>query len=215
MRQKSEDWWEKKLGIHTSGKTDRFIKEACNPYEPTDYEILERLAESGYITQANHFLDYGCGLGRSLFFMTARTGCRSTGIEYDKVLCEQAVQNIENSKLPPQYKKSIRCICADARGYQLHDEDRIYFFNPFAEDVLRIVLEKIQMSYYENPRHICLFFYYPYADQIAALMTAEGLSFVDEIDCTDLYKEYDPRERIIIFETRDDPLSPPKWGQAR
>ncbi len=200
MRQKSEEWWEKKLGIRTSEKTDRFLQEACNPYEPTDYEILDRLAGSGYITEANHFLDYGCGLGRSLVFMTSRTGCRSTGIEYDKILCDQAVQNIENSKLSAQYKKGIRLVCADARGYQIEDEDRIYFFNPFSEDVLRIVLEKIRNSYYNNPRHICLFFYYPYADQIAALMTAEGLSFVDEIVCTDLYKEYDPRERIMIFE---------------
>lgn len=200
MRQKSEEWWEKKLGIRTSEKTDRFLQEACNPYEPTDYEILDRLAGSGYITEANHFLDYGCGLGRSLVFMTSRTGCRSTGIEYDKILCDQAVQNIENSKLSAQYKKGIRLVCADARGYQIEDEDRIYFFNPFSEDVLRIVLEKIRNSYYDNPRHICLFYYYPYADQIAALMTVESLSFVDEIDCTDLYKEYDPRERIMIFE---------------
>ena len=69
MNQRSEKWWEKKLGVSTSGKTDNYIEESCNPYEPTEYCILERLAQSGYITSDNHFLDYGCGLGRSLFFI--------------------------------------------------------------------------------------------------------------------------------------------------
>ena len=31
-------------------------------------------------------------------------------------------------------------------------------------------------------------------------MTAEGLSFVDEIDCTDLFPEEDDRNRIMIFD---------------
>ena len=36
--------------------------------------------------------------------------------------------------------------------------------------------------------------------EVAALMTADGLQFVDEIDCTELYENYDRRERILIFE---------------
>ena len=71
MSQKTEQWWEKKLGIETAEHIDRFFEEACNPYEPTDYCILEKLVKSGYITSGSHFLDYGCGLGRSLFFMVS------------------------------------------------------------------------------------------------------------------------------------------------
>lgn len=36
--------------------------------------------------------------------------------------------------------------------------------------------------------------------EVAALMTADGLQFVDEIDCTELYENYDRRERILVFE---------------
>ena len=40
MDQRAEKWWEKKLGVSTSGKTDNFMEESCNPYEPTEYCIL-------------------------------------------------------------------------------------------------------------------------------------------------------------------------------
>ena len=200
MNQRSEKWWEKKLGVSTSGKTDNYIEESCNPYEPTEYCILERLAQSGYITSDNHFFDYGCGLGRSLFFMASQVGCRASGIEYDYELCEAAIKNLGRSKLSEQYKKSICIVCADARTYHVLDEDRFYFFNPFAGEILQIVIGRIRQSYYEHPRQIYLFFYYPYDDAAAALLTAGDLSFVDEIDCTDLFDVYDRHEKILVFE---------------
>ena len=201
MNSMSEQWWEKKLNIRTAGKTDHFIEEACNPYEPTDYCILEALTDSGYISSESHVLDYGCGKGRTAIFLSFRTGCRATGVEYDQELYEDAVKNLEQSKLPAQYKKGIRFVCADARNYQVLDENCFYFFNPFAEEVLRAVLGKILQSYYENPRQMYLFFYYPFEAEAAALITADGLQFVDEIDCTELYEHYDRRERILVFET--------------
>ena len=200
MSSMSEQWWEKKLNIKTSGKSDRFIEEACNPYEPTDYRILEALADSGYIGRDSHVLDYGCGLGRAAIFLSARTGCRATGIEFDEELCKAAVENLEAARIPEAYKEGIRFVCTDARNYHVRDEDCFYFFNPFAEEVLRAVLGQIRRSFFEDPRQIYLFFYYPYDAEVAALMTTDGLQFVDEIDCTELYESYDRRERILVFE---------------
>lgn len=196
----SEQWWEKKLNIRTRGKIDHFIAEDCNPYEPTDYRILQTLEESGYITADSHVLDYGCGLGRSVLFLSARTGCRATGIEFDRELYEGAVRNLEQARIPAAYKKGIRFVCADARKYKVQDENCFYFFNPFADEVLRIVIGKIRESYYENPRQMYLFFYYPFDGEVSILMTEDGLQFVDEIDCTDYYLLYDRHERILIFE---------------
>ena len=47
MNSMQEQWWEKKLNIRTSGEVDHFIEESCNPYDPTDYRVLEALADSG------------------------------------------------------------------------------------------------------------------------------------------------------------------------
>ena len=82
----------------------------------------------------------------------------------------------------------------------MQDEDSFYFFNPFTDDILKIVLHRIRESYYENPRSIYLYFYYPFESEISLLMTTDDLLFVDEIDCTGLYENYDKRERILIFE---------------
>ena len=157
----SEQWWEKKLNIKTSGTIDHFFEMDCNYYEPTDYRVLEALAKSGYITAENHILDYGCGLGRSVLFLSAMTGCRATGIEFDRDLYEKACLNLDRAKIPDAYKKGVRFVCEDARKYRLQDEDSLYFFNPFTDDILRIVLHRIRESYYENPRQIYLYFYYP------------------------------------------------------
>ena len=59
---------------------------------------------------------------------------------------------------------------------------------------------KIIESYYENPREILLFFYYPSDDYLAYLMTVNELEFYDEIECNDLFEGNDRRERIMIFE---------------
>ena len=126
MNSMSEQWWEKKLNIRTAGKVDHFIEEACNPYEPTDYCILEALADSGYISSDSHVLDYGCGKGRTAIFLSFRTGCRATGIEFDQELCEEAVKNLERCKLPGVYKKGIRFVCEDARKYEIEGENCFY-----------------------------------------------------------------------------------------
>ena len=88
----------------------------------------------------------------------------------------------------------------NAENYVLPEEvDRVFFFNPFSVEILRKVLAKIEDSYYENPREIQLFFYYPSDEYISELMTVDILSFVDAIDCRDLFDGENPRERIMVF----------------
>ena len=60
-------------------------------------------------------------------------------------------------------------------------------------------MARILESYYETPRELFLFFYYPSEEYIAHLMTVEELEFYDEIECDDLFPGKDIRERILIF----------------
>ena len=55
-------------------------------------------------------------------------------------------------------------------------------------------------SYYENPRELLLFFYYPSDEYISYLMTVDELIFSDEIYCKDLFPGENKRERIVVFE---------------
>ena len=61
------------------------------------------------------------------------------------------------------------------------------------------MVARIIESYYENPREVLLFFYYPSDDYMCYLMTLDELEFYDEIDCDDLFATNDPRERIMVF----------------
>ncbi len=91
-------------------------------------------------------------------------------------------------------------VLANAERYQVPLEaNRCYFFNPFSVELLRKVMARIIESYYEDPREILLFFYYPSEEYISSLMTVGELEFYDEISCEDLFEGKDERERIMVF----------------
>ena len=196
----SEHWWDKKLHIDTCGREAFLTDPDCNGYEPTDYCVLERLAQSGCLTPESKLLDYGCGKGRCLLFLAAMTGCSAVGVEISEHLLQKARENLRTSRLPQDYKDRIKLLHIDARLYEPQDEDTIFFFNPFSEEIFKVVLGRIRQSYYENPRPIRLFLYYPEDAFVALLMAEREILFVDEIDCTDLFPEGSRRERLLIFE---------------
>lgn len=76
----------------------------------------------------------------------------------------------------------------------------MYFFNPFADKILRQAIENIVTSYYRNSRRIYLMFYYPSDEYISILMSVPELVFLDEIDCNDLFEEDTDRNRIMIWQ---------------
>lgn len=194
---KHERTWDERLKINTAGRDDTRSDEYRYPYEPTPYCVLERLAESGLVGAGDTVLDYGCGKGRVGFFLSAQTGARSIGIEYDERICEEAE---ENRKRAAAGEKTA-LVQARAETYAVPDEVSVcYFFNPFSVEILRGVMARIFESYYAAPRGMYLLFYYPSDEYVSYLMTVEELEFCDEIMCEDLFPGRDTRERILIFE---------------
>lgn len=194
----NEAQWDKLLHIRTSGRDDSHADQYRYPYEPTPYSVLERLANVGYIGKKNVLLDYGCGKGRVDFFMAYQTKCHAIGIEYDERIYDKAMENQKSaiSAGRTQFEKM------NAEQFIVPENaDCMYFFNPFSVEILKRVIARILESYYDNPRHIQLFFYYPSDEYISYLMTVGELMFTDEIDCNDLFEGNEARERIVIFET--------------
>lgn len=192
----NEMQWDKLLKIKTTGRDDSHSDQYRYPYEPTPYCVLERLANSGFIGKKNIVLDYGTGKGRVCFYLSYQTRCRSIGIEYDERIFSGTQENQECavSGARTSFKK------ANAEKYIVpEDVDRCYFFNPFSVEILQKVLARIYESFYEKPREILLFFYYPSDEYVSYLMTEEMLMFFDEIDCMDLFDGENLREKILIF----------------
>ena len=194
--------WDKKLKIETVGRDASHSDEHNHPYEPTPYSVLERLAQSGYISADNTVMDYGCGKGRVGLFLNHAIGCKSIGIEHDDRIWRQAVDNLSDSGKGG----IVRFFCSKAEQFDCGEADCFYFFNPFTVEILRAVMRRIVDSYYENPRTMRLFFYYPDDEYLSFLLAGDSdgltdeLFFVDEIDCRDLYGGKDDKERIMVFE---------------
>ena len=192
----NEKTWDKLLQIKTSGRDASNSDQYRYPYEPTPYSVLERLANSGLIRKSDVVLDYGCGKGRVDFFLSYQTKANTLGIEYD----ERIYQGVLENKKTAVSRAKTEFVLARAEEYEVPAEvNRYYFFNPFSVELLRKVMVRIIQSYYEKPREVFLFFYYPSEEYISYLMTVDELEFYDEIDCGDLFDINDLRERIMIF----------------
>ena len=193
----NEFTWDKLLKIKTTGRDDSNSDQYRYPYEPTPYSVLERLANSGFIRKKDVVLDYGCGKGRVDFFLSYQAKASTIGIEYDERIYQRAIEN----QLNAVSKAKTEFVLARAEEYEVPSEvNCCYFFNPFSVELLRKVMARITQSYYENPREILLFFYYPSEEYVSYLMTVDEIEFYDEIDCGDLFEKNDMRERIMIFQ---------------
>ena len=192
-----EQQWDKLLKIKTSGRDD--TKSDCfrYPYEPTPYVVLERLANSGFIRKQDVVLDYGCGKGRVDFFLAYQTRAHCVGVEYDERIIAVAREN-QNTAVSTG---RVEIMLGNAETFLVPENvNRCFFFNPFSVEILRTAMARILESYYENPREMLLFFYFPSTEYISYLMTVDELSFFDEIDCSDLFEENLDREKIMVFQ---------------
>ena len=194
----NEQNWDRLLHVHTTGRDDSRSDQYRYPYEPTPYSVLERLVNTGMIRKENILLDYGCGKGSVDFFLTYQTRCHSIGVEYDDRIYEKAMENKQSAVSGER----ISFVLVNAEEYKVPEAvDRVYFFNPFSLEILRKTVARIIDSYYEHPREIQLFFYYPSDEYISYLMTVDEFLFLDEISCQDLFEGNDPRERMVVFIT--------------
>ena len=194
----TEQEWEQLLQIKTAGRDDSQSDGEHHPYEPTDYSVLERLSNSGYIRKKDTLVDYGSGKGRVSIFMTYQTGCRSIGIEYDERLWQKAMVNAKSAAA----RSRVSFILADAAEYELPDEtDCCFFFNPFALHTLKRVLGQIFDSLQRRPRPLRIFFYYPYEDVEDFLNHHLRLMAEESIDCGDLF-DGDEKEKILVYSLR-------------
>ena len=193
-----ENTWDKLQQIKTTGRDDKNSDEYRYPYEPTPYTVLERLANSGLFGKGNVVLDYGCGKGRVGFFLSYRTNAATMGLEYDERIYASALENQKTARTNAAF------VLTRAEEYNVPSNvDRCYFFNPFSVEILQKVMARIIESYYDNPREIFLFFYFPSNEYISYLMTVDELEFYDEIECDDLFNKNKIRERIMIFQLPD------------
>jgi SAM-dependent methyltransferase len=134
---------EKKFGIQTS-----VIKKSNSTmyfhYQGASYQVLFRIfKELELLAKGYSFVDIGCGKGRVVFMAEHFGFTKVTGIELDEGLLACAKENDVIWKRRHQ-DSQINFIHVNALDAAYVDEPTVYFlFNPFSEEVLRGVLNRI------------------------------------------------------------------------
>ena len=165
---------DEQYGIDTCGRDDSREDTEHRAYEPTPYDVLELIAESGIITPDDVVVDMGAGKGRVSIFFAKELGCKVRGIEYDDKIFDLANENLDNVNKLSGKKLPVEFINESAEKYAIKKEDTVFFFfNPFSEKILETVLANIEKSYYDCKRKIKLLFYYPSLEYVGRLMTKD------------------------------------------
>jgi len=193
---KTEQQWDKFLKIDTVNHDAADADDYRFAYEPTPYPVLGLLAARGYLGKDNLLLDYGCGKGRAVFYLSYYTKCRALGLEFNPRILKAARAN----KAAALSGKRTEFVHADAEGYEVPPEvDRCFFFNPFSVEIFRKAYARVLASWYEAPREILFFFYYISDDYLEFIYAHTDLRLQEEIDCR-AYPVGEPgREKIMVF----------------
>lgn len=185
----AEPLFEKKLGIRTAqlkkSKSSEFFHYQGAAYLPL-FRIFSSIAEE---TRCLHFVDIGCGKGRAVFAAEFSGWNNLTGVELDETLVKDAEENLMRYLLKRK-ESCIQFVHENALNYNYRDLPTVYFlFNPFNEQILRQVLDRIcsrsnaeTWFIYMNPRYPAPFNQkgIPCVKEIKTLFYSEALIFKKE-----------------------------------
>lgn len=196
-----EKYYDKLLNIDTIGKASWNKSTNHNhPYEPTLYEALEELFENYKLDENDHIVDFGCGMGRLIFYINYYFGSYATGIEINKKYYEAALTNKIN--YTKKNKKSLDKIdfkCDLAQQYEISNLDnKFYFFNPFSIQIFSKVIDNILESYENNMRNMDIIMYYPATEYLDLLDYKTPFTLSKEVYVKNLYDK-DLREKFVIY----------------
>lgn len=173
--------------------------EAYYAYDATSYAGLVKIFNHVPLTEADSLVDFGCGLGRVLFYCNQRFMCKVTGIEYDRDIYNRLLKNAEfyHVRFKNQQRK-FALLRMDAREYEIASEDNVfYFFNPFSQDILLEIMTNIAKSANRKPRKITVILYYCTIEMMQAMRKTDFT--LKEIIKLPGYEE-DPDEKAYIYQ---------------
>ena len=162
-------WFDLVHGVTTrSTKADKPCAERDNSrgfwYLPTWPKAAESALRDLPITDYSSytFVDFGSGKGRILLLAAALPFRKVVGVEISADLHEQANRNLACYKRINVLCRDVKSLQMDALDFQLPDENLVlYFFNPFGEEVMEKLRNKLESSLEAKPRDIIAIFVHP------------------------------------------------------
>lgn len=181
---------------------------------PSD-SLIARLADLNIDYRNFAFIDFGSGKGRSLFAASNFPFSKIIGVEFNRYLHETAVKNTKTYRSAKQQCFDIEPIHADAIAYQPPDCPIVYYFyDPFAEPVMRPVVDNIfrQLKHSRKKCYVVYFNpvfaeYFEDSDQFHRI--AQGSEFESywsrtrsgNKDANEFTSELKDAERYVVYES--------------
>lgn len=191
-------WREWQLGIQTRGSIaadDLAADDVSFGYQPIPYESCEAVFRRLVVSPQDVFLDYGCGLGRALVVAALHPFRKVVGVERSEELCRLAELNVRRARRQ-LVCADVTVVHADARHFAVPDEvTTVFLFNPFDEQILRLVLERLHLSLAARPRRITIVYGLPKCRR-DLLATLPWLRVVHELATIDA-----DWQRLTIYES--------------
>jgi SAM-dependent methyltransferase len=113
------------------------------------------------------FVDFGSGKGRALVLAAEYGFRRVIGVELAPALHDAAQRNVEAFRRRRPWAGGIELYCGDAVELPIpQGEALLFFYNPFADGVMRKVAANIERSYRERPRKLLVAYRNPVHSQV-------------------------------------------------
>ncbi len=132
-------------------------------YEPCDYPFLIRCLNVLELRPDDVVFDIGCGMGRALCLLARRRIARCVGIELCADLAAKARANLQSLR-GAQSPAEVQIVDAAFADYT--DATAFYLFNPFGDDTMRAMIERIRQSMEVNPRPLRMIYLNPFHEHI-------------------------------------------------
>ncbi|MGH8676718.1 MAG: hypothetical protein ACREVG_20710, partial [Burkholderiales bacterium] len=132
-------------------------------YQPTGSLPFSRLLQRYRFPKSSVLVDFGAGKGRVLLMGMLYGFRKVIGVEFSGPLCRTARANVARlaSRLPAN-GTIAEVVQQDAAQYVLAgDEDIFYFFHPFDQEILRLILANVDASLERRPRRAWIVYYLP------------------------------------------------------
>jgi SAM-dependent methyltransferase len=173
----AKDPFDERFGTDTSGVVDldKLAIESDNRRHGVRYQATPPVAFAEMIAslpirfEDHAFVDFGSGKGRALLLASDFPFRQITGVEFSPTLHAIAEENLRRYRSSSQRCTRLRSVCLDALELPLPDTPAVlYFYNPFAEEVMSRLLGRVRRSLEERPRSIYVIFYHAVLRELLA-----------------------------------------------
>jgi len=188
--------WDIRLGINTReivSRTDctsqnKDARKCC----PSPYFRLHQIFNRISINEGDIFADYGCGVGRVVCFAARLPFAKVYGVELYPDIALVARRNAQKVR---NRQATVEIIEGDVLDFNCQDVTIFFFYDPFEDQTIQNVLERIHSTLLKNPCHTQIVYYgeserRSLFDNMSWLEEKEGLRIRKMVRARDIVRFY-------------------------